>query len=76
MCSSGKCCKVHIIMFAIFVRSGDSNLNIRKSAKEFISVLVDCGACLSRPHNIYIRQSPERGGKPPVIDGTTTLLGY
>ena len=35
--------------------------------KEFISVLVDCGACLSRPHNIFGRV---RNGevKLPVVD--------
>ena len=35
-----------------YLSSGESDLNIRKSIKEFISVLVNCGACLNRPHNI------------------------
>ena len=39
---------------------GESDLNIRKSIKEFISVLVDCVACLNRPHNISA--CLERGG--------------
>ena len=48
-------------------------MNIRKSAKEFISILVDCGACFSRPHNIFGRvRSVEV--KPPVVDGTPALL--
>ena len=66
------CPEMYII---VYLSSGESDLNIQKSIKEFINVLVDCGACLSRPHNIFGRvRSVEV--KPPVVDGTPTLLGY
>ena len=50
-------------------------LNIRKSVKELISVLVDCGACYSRPHKIFGRVRNVEV-KPLVVDGTPALLGY
>ena len=66
------CPEMYIILH---LSSGESDLNIRKSLKELISVLVDCGACLSRPHNIFgIVRSVEV--KPPVVDGTPALIGY
>ena len=39
----------------LYKSSGESFTNIRKSVKEFISVLVDCAACFSRPHNVFGR---------------------
>ena len=45
-----------------------------ESVKEFISVLVDCAACFSRPHNIFGRARNVEAN-PPVVDGTPALLG-
>ena len=38
----------------------------------FISVLVDCGTCFSRPHNLFgsVRNVEVN---PPVVDGTPAL---
>ena len=54
----------------------ETDSNIQKSVKEFISVLVDCGACLSRPHNIFGRVRNVEVKPPTVVDGTPALLGY
>ena len=62
-------------MYIILYYSGESDLNIRKSVKELISVLVDCGACLSRPHNIFGRVRNVEV-EPPLVNGTPALLGY
>ena len=37
--------------------------------------LVDCGACFSRPHNIFGRVRNVKV-KPPILDGTPALAGY
>ena len=58
----------------LYKSSGESYTNIRKSIKECISVLVDCAACFSRPHNIFGRVRNVEAN-PPVVDGTPALLG-
>ena len=66
------CPEMYIILY---LSSGESDSNIRKIVKEFISVLVDCGASLSRPHNIFGRIRNVEV-KPSEVDGTPALLGY
>ena len=56
-----------VMYIMVHSSSGESDLNFRKSIKEFISVLVDCGACLNRPHNI----SAESGAWPRWCAGKT-----
>ena len=49
-------------------------LDIRKSIKDLISDLVDCGACFRRPHNEFDRVRNVEV-KPLAFDGTPAYLG-
>ena len=62
-------------MYSVVLEEWRVILDIRKIAKDLISVLVDCGACFSRPHNIFGRVRNVEV-KPLVFDGTPTLLEF
>ena len=49
-------------------------LDTRKSIKDLISDLVDCGACFRRPHTIFGRVRNVEV-KPRTFDGTPPYLG-
>ena len=40
-----------------------------------VGYLVICGACFSRPHNVFGRVWIVEV-KPPILDGTPALAGY